>query len=189
MVREMKTLNAQWQARATAEGRSHNEVRIGIGINTGECCVGNLGSQQRFDYSAIGDDVNLTSRLEGLTKVYGLAVVVGERTAGKIPSEGVFELDLIQVKGRTQPTRIFTLAELLDCDEGSLARLRVRQDEFLRAYRGQDWNVAEATLTECYAMGCKALDTYYGVFAARIAALRHAGLAANWDGAYAMTEK
>ena len=120
----MDALNAKWQARATAEGKTLNQVRIGIGINTGECCVGNLGSEQRFDYSAIGDDVNLTSRLEGLTKLYGLTVVVGERTAEKLPADSVLELDLIKVKGRSQPTRIYTLTELLDCDADGLARLR-----------------------------------------------------------------
>ena len=190
MVREMN--DAQCEMAGARRGRRAErsiEVRIGIGINTGECCVGNLGSEQRFDYSAIGDDVNLTSRLEGLTKLYGLAVVVGERTVEKIPPEGVFELDLIQVKGRTQPTRIFTLAELLDCDAARLARLRAVQDDFLGAYRAQRWNDAEAALTECYVIGCKGLDSYYGVFAERIASLRHAGLAADWDGAYAMTEK
>ncbi|MGZ5864095.1 MAG: CHASE2 domain-containing protein [Xanthobacteraceae bacterium] len=189
MVREMDVLNAKWQARALADGKSFSQVRIGIGINTGECCVGNLGSEQRFDYSAIGDDVNLTSRLEGLTKLYGLTVVVGERTAEKLPADSVVELDLIKVKGRSQPTRIYTLSELLDRDAAGLARLRALQDEFLFAYRGQRWEEAEAALTRCDSENCAALKSYYAVFASRIAALRGAGLAAGWDGTFAMTEK
>jgi adenylate cyclase len=189
MVREMDALNATWKARAAAEGRAFSQVRIGIGINTGECCVGNLGSRQRFDYSAIGDDVNLTSRLEGLTKLYGLSVVVGERAAAKLPAESVFELDLIQVKGRSQTTRIYTLSELLDRDAAGLVRLSALQDAFLAAYRAQRWDEAEAALKRCRGEGCAALDVYYGVCRSRIAALRTATLAADWDGAFAMTEK
>jgi adenylate cyclase len=189
MIRAMTALNETWRKRALAEGRSYNEVRIGIGINTGECCVGNLGSEQRFDYSAIGDDVNLTSRLEGLSKLYGVAVVVGERTAKVLPPNAVFELDLIQVKGRSQPTRIYTLTELLGHDPEMLVNLRALQDEFLRAYRRQDWDGAEKLLARCRAAGCEALAGYYQVFADRISVLRSAVLSPGWDGAYAMTEK
>jgi adenylate cyclase len=189
MIRAMTALNETWRKRALAGGRSYNEVRIGIGINTGECCVGNLGSEQRFDYSAIGDDVNLTSRLEGLSKLYGVAVVVGERTAKVLPPNAVFELDLIQVKGRSQPTRIYTLTELLGHDPEMLVNLRALQDEFLRAYRRQDWDGAEKLLARCRAAGCEALAGYYQVFADRISVLRSAVLSPGWDGAYAMTEK
>jgi len=80
MIGQMEELNRRWHQRARADVRSFDSVRIGIGINTGDCCVGNLGSEQRFDYSAIGDEVNVTSRLEGLSKLYGRPVVVGERT-------------------------------------------------------------------------------------------------------------
>jgi adenylate cyclase len=189
MVRAMTALNETWRTQALAEGRSYNEVRIGIGINTGECCVGNLGSEQRFDYSAIGDDVNLTSRLEGLSKLYGVTVVVGERTAKVLPPDAVFELDLIQVKGRSQPTRIYTLSELLGCDSETLANLRASQDEFLRAYRRQDWESADKVLARCRVAGCEALASYYQVFTGRISVLRSAVLSPGWDGAYAMTEK
>ena len=65
-------LNQQWAEQAAAAQRPFQEVKIGIGINTGECCVGNFGSSIRFDYSAIGDEVNVTSRLEGLSKFYGV---------------------------------------------------------------------------------------------------------------------
>jgi adenylate cyclase len=114
---------------------------------------------------------------------------MGEQTAAKLPPSRVFEVDLIQVKGRNQPTRIFTLAELFDCDEAKLSRLRTLQGELLQAYRAQRWDAAESSLTECYAMGCDALNSYYRVFADRIAALRHSGMAADWDGTFAMTEK
>ena len=74
-------LNRQWEAEAAAAGKTFSPVKIGIGLNTGECCVGNFGSMQRFDYSLLGDPVNLASRLESLGKVYGIDVIIGEETA------------------------------------------------------------------------------------------------------------
>lgn len=86
-------------------------VAIGIGLNTGECCVGNLGSTARFDYSVIGDDVNVASRLEGQTKTYGLPILVGPRTAAEIEPHGykVISLDNIRVKGKEIAIEIFAL--------------------------------------------------------------------------------
>ncbi|MCX5576761.1 CHASE2 domain-containing protein [Kaistia terrae] len=109
MMAAMEGLNATWQSEAAARGRAMPEVRIGIGINTGPCCVGNLGTAQRFDYSAIGDEVNIASRLEQLTKEYGLGAIVGESTVRAAGSAGLVEIDRIQVRGRSGHNRIFTL--------------------------------------------------------------------------------
>jgi len=109
MMAAMVKLNAGWQAAAAERGRAMPEVRIGIGINTGACCVGNLGTARRFDYSAIGDEVNIASRLEQLTKEYGLGVIVGEPTVRAAGSAGLVEIDRIQVRGRLGVSRIFTM--------------------------------------------------------------------------------
>jgi adenylate cyclase len=151
--------------------------------------VGNLGSKQRFDYSAIGDEVNVTSRLEGLTKLYGLPAVAGELTVNQCPDLSVLELDLIRVKGRAQPTRIFGLADVLSYSASELAHLRPLHEEFLQAYREQKWDETEMLITRCRKASAGTLDTYYAVFAARIKMLRGAALRLDWDGAFALTEK
>jgi adenylate cyclase len=108
MMAAMPGLNAEWRRRSGSNGRPMPEVRIGIGINTGRCCVGNLGTAQRFDYSAIGDEVNIASRLEQLTKTYGLGVIIGERTASEVGGAGLIEIDQVQLRGRNGQSRIFT---------------------------------------------------------------------------------
>src|SRR5205085_1474279 len=109
MRTELARLNDAWRAEATAAGRPFREVRAGIGLNTGECVVGNLGSDQRFDYSVLGDDANLASRLEGQTKTYHVDIILGERTAFQVPQFAMLEIDLILVVGKTKPVRIFFL--------------------------------------------------------------------------------
>jgi adenylate cyclase len=86
------------------------ELRIGIGINTGNCIVGNMGSEFRFDYSALGDSVNLAARLESETKGYDVSILLGEQTAELARAKfQVVELDRIRVKGKSLETRIFTI--------------------------------------------------------------------------------
>jgi adenylate cyclase len=189
MVAKLAELNRAWSERACAGGRPFKPTSIGIGINTGSCCVGNLGSSQRFDYSAIGDEVNVTSRLEGLTKLYGLPAVVGEHTVKRCPGLSFFEADLIKVKGRAHPTRIFVLADVLGCGAAGIGKLRPLHAEFLRAYRAQRWDTADELIAQCCNFGVESLAAYYAVFAARIKTLRAAEPGAGWDGTFSMTGK
>jgi adenylate cyclase len=187
MVKRMDELNDRWRMAAELAHRAHRPVRIGIGLNSGECCVGNLGSTIRFDYSAIGDEVNVTSRFEGLSKVYGVSAIVG----GRALSSGVpnLELDMVQVKGRKRPEKIYTFLELLDRDQDKLGRLEKLQSEFLTAYRRQKWNEAESLLSECRGVSISGLEMYYAVFASRINAMRRAPPRSDWDGSFEMPEK
>ncbi len=189
MALRMAPLNAKWQADAEAAKRPFRSVRIGIGINSGNCCVGNLGSVQRFDYSAIGDDVNVASRYEGLSKFYGLTVVVGEPTVTQLPTPRVLELDLIRVKGRAQPTRIFTLLDTLGAETAAADRLLPSHVEMLAAYRDRQWDRAEAAIRACAEVGIAGLEHFYATYRQRIAEWRKTPPPVDWDGAYTATEK
>jgi adenylate cyclase len=189
MAVRMQDLNHRWRERAAEAGRPFDTVRIGIGINTGNCCVGNLGSAQRFDYSAIGDEVNIASRLEGLSKAYGVTAIAGERTIAESGALPALELDLVRVKGRARPTRIYTLLDLLDGDRSLHTRLKLKHEGFLAAYRRQQWEAAAAALDECRGLGVAALDPYYSLFAARIGNFRTHPPVSDWDGAFTALEK
>ena len=98
------------QEEATSAGQPFLPFRIGIGINTGRCVVGNLGSDLRFNYSVLGDPVNVAARLEGQTKYYGVPIIIGSRTAEKAKEKfAILELDLVAVKGKTEPQTIYAL--------------------------------------------------------------------------------
>jgi len=109
MLDSMQALNDQLKAESQATGRPYYPLAIGIGINTGECVVGNMGSTSRFDYSALGDAVNLAARLEGASKDYGVSLLLGERTAKAVRHTfAVFEVDRITVKGKTEEVPVST---------------------------------------------------------------------------------
>ncbi len=189
MVVGMEELNRRWHEEAVAAGRTHKEVRIGIGINTGDCCVGNLGSVQRFDYSAIGDQVNVASRFEGLAKVYGVTAIVGERTIAMTGEFPALELDMVRVVGRETPTPIFTFQHLLDGNPERVGKLLQTHNEFLSLFRKAQWDAAEAAIAECRSVEIAAMNHYYSVFAARIAEYRATPPPPGWDGVFTSREK
>jgi adenylate cyclase len=189
ILAEIKKLNSQWSKEAAQAGRSHRQVMLGIGVNTGECCVGNLGSTQRFDYSAIGDEVNVASRFEGLTKLYAVPLITGEQTQSEAPDLPFLEIDLVRVKGRSRPSRIYTLLSVLDIPKGRHETLRGAHLAMLSAYRKTDWAGAEAALEACRALGFHELDALYDLFKARIATFKLAPPPQGWDGVYTAEEK
>jgi len=183
MMGAMRELNARWSAEAEAKGRPAKPVLLGIGLNTGVCCVGNLGSETRFDYSVIGDNVNVASRLEGQSKTYDVGTIVGESTTMRAPDFAFLELDLLKVKGRTEATRIFALlGDSATKNSRGFIDLTDRHTEFLRRFRGQDWDAAEALSRQCEALDAGRLDRLYALYRERIAFFRHTPPPPNWDG-------
>ncbi len=177
-------------ARAKPSGRElRRGARSASASIPGECCVGNLGSLQRFDYSAIGDEVNVASRFEGLAKVYGLTAIVGGRTVKESNGVAALELDRVRVKGRGQPAAIYTFRDLLAGNGADMASLERAHKRFLDEYRSQRWDAAEAAIAECRGHGLAVLDHYYGVFSSRIAAYRQTPPPKDWDGAFTALEK
>jgi adenylate cyclase len=183
MMREMEILNERWRAEAEAKGRPYKPVKLGIGLNTGVCCVGNLGTETRFDYSVIGDNVNVASRLEGQSKTYDVGTVVGESTTIRAPDFAFLELDLIKVKGKTEATRAFALlGDSVLKQSRNFIDLTERHQEFLARYRAKDWDAAEVLSRECEKLNSSRLDRFYALYRERIAFFRMNPPPPNWDG-------
>jgi len=189
MERELSAVNAQIAADPAPGPAPPPELRIGIGINTGACCVGNFGSDQRFDYSVIGDEVNLASRLEGQSKTYGVTTVVGDATRQRLLGWYFLELDLLRVKGRRQAERIHALLgdEAAAADPAAVA-LRGANEAFLSAYRKGDFEDAAARLSRCRQLG-PALEALWALHATRLATLRGGPPPEAWDGVHEAATK
>lgn len=181
MVQKLRELNAKWRAEAVAAGRSFEDIAIGVGVNSGECCVGNMGSDRHFDYSAIGDTVNITARLESLTKVYGLTVLVGEETVRRAPGLAFIEVDVVRLRGRKSSSRIFTLSP-------PLAAVAPEHARFLTAYRNAHWEEARTLLAALRRDAPASLNGLYDAYARRLDRLAHLETA-DWDGVYELEEK
>ena len=159
---------------------------MGLGINTDTVVVGNMGSTQRFDYTCLGDGVNLASRLEGQSKPYGVKIILGPRTAELVSDEfTVIELDLIAVKGKTEPVKIYTVAPFDD----SLAL--DKHKKFLLSYHKGDWKTAKFYINGMKNDGLLAkgwngeLHKYYELMLERM----ETDVPDNWDGVYRATSK
>src|SRR4029077_1166398 len=140
MRQSLTQVNGHLAQGAQMSGRAFTPVEVGIGVNSGPCSVGNMGSKQRVAYSALGDTVNLASRLEALTRSYGVHIIVGQDTAAQAPDMGLIEIDRVQVKGRAQPLAIYTL--LGAARDAAFEKLAEAQARFLAAYRSKNWATA-----------------------------------------------
>jgi adenylate cyclase len=161
--------------RMSAEIEKETGARLSmrVGVNRGECIVGNMGGNKRFDYTAVGDSVNLASRIEGVNKVYGTDILVSGAVVEAIANGVRFrEVDTVRVKGKHIGITVFT-----PCDDGDLIAL---SDEALAAYRAGNFDAAEATLKKVLAR--QPADPVAKVFLERIAEFRHDGLPNEWDG-------
>lgn len=185
---QIAPLNERLRRLAGEEERDFVPVKIGVGLNSGECCVGNMGSDQRFDYSVLGDAVNLASRLEGQTRTYSVGTIVGADTAANADTLAFLELDLITVKGKSIPERIFALLgdETLKSTD-AFRQLADTHAGMLAAYRALDLpRAGELAAAARAAAGAAELDLsdLYDLYAARLADFEQAPPPADWGGVY-----
>jgi adenylate cyclase len=181
MQRALKALQPKFKERGWPE------IHIGVGINTGRVSVGNMGSEVRVAYTVMGDAVNLASRLEGITKEYGVGVLVGEHTKEAVPEFVYRELDLVRVKGKDKPVAIFEPLGLVgEIEQAVLDEVKLFQ-QALRMYRKQDWDRAELQLFNLLKIvpGTK----LYEVYAERVAHYRNDPPGENWDGVFVFKTK
>jgi adenylate cyclase len=181
MQEDLAFLNARWRA----GGRK--AMQVGIGINTGPVNVGNMGSQRRFSWTVMGDNVNLASRLEGLTKEYGVRILISEATYLAVSNDYLCrELDRIRVKGKNQAVNIYELVGPASKRQ-EVSGLLTGFAEALAAYREQRWSQAAAKferLLEEYPS-----DGPTQVFLQRSRELTQASPSEDWDGVFVMKTK
>ena len=200
MLGEMDPLNERLRLESIEEGRKHIPLKVGLGLNTGECVVGNMGSDQRFDYSVLGDTVNLAARLEGQSKSYGMNVVLGPTTNAAVEDRlATIDLDFIQVKGKTSGTYIYGLmgdADLKTDPDFIYIQNLIR--ETMDVYRSKDFDKAATMFEEIRTLGSDEnrpwkldinMDVVCDLYEDRIAQYKIDPPAEDWDGVFIATTK
>ena len=190
MFEELEQLNQDLEAEAQEAGEEHKPLKVGVGINTGECVVGNMGSEQRFDYSVLGDAVNLASRLEGQSKNYGVGIVIGEDTKDMVGDDfATLELDLIAVKGKAEAVRIHTILGRKDMQQQQdFLALKAQHGAMLDAYRQQHWSEARKLVDDCRSAD-GSFGELYDLYEERMDFYLENPPGPDWDGVFVATAK
>jgi adenylate cyclase len=192
MLARIEELNEARQLEAKEGGHAYIAINVGVGLNTGSCVVGNMGSDLRFDYSVLGDSVNLASRLEGQSKEYGFPIIVGSRTALAVKDRfAILELDFIMVKGKKEPEVIYAIAGREDVMlSGAFQRLRNVTIEMLACYRSRDWQGAlDAIDRGRRSEDADTLEKLFKLYEVRIKEFQVNPPPEGWTGAYALLTK
>ena len=181
IVERMKTLREEFSV------KQWPEIYVGIGVNTGSMNVGNKGSEFRVDYTVLGDAVNLGSRLESLTKVYGVDIITSESTKYAVPEYEYRELDRVRVKGKDKPVTIFEPIGLLENIDKEERRTLKQFHIGIKHYRSQNWDAAEREI-----FGLSQLEPerkIYKIYLDRIMHYRENPPQQDWDGCFTHADK
>ncbi len=192
MLGKIDELNSVREKEAEESGQAFIPINVGVGLNTGICTVGNMGSDIKFNYSVLGDSVNLAARLEGQSKEYGFPIIVGSKTALAVKEKfAILELDFIIVKGKKEPEVIYAIAGREDtAQSGRFQRLRNLTIEMLACYRSRDWDGAlEAIKRGRTTDDAHALELLYNLYEARILDYLKSPPPEDWNGAFALLTK
>jgi adenylate cyclase len=192
MLARADKLNQDFKREADLNGGKYMPLRVGIGLNTGPCVVGNMGSDFRFNYSVLGDTVNVASRLEARTKDYRIPIVIGSGTEQNAKEKFVtMEIDRIQVKGKTEPETVFTvLGRTERGQDPNVQELRDLTTRMLRYYREQDWTQALETIELCRKAAERfGIGALYDMYAERVEAFHRDPPPPDWNGVYEAESK
>jgi adenylate cyclase len=192
MLERIDELNKVREREAQEGGHAYIPINVGVGLNTGLGVVGNMGSDLKFNYSVLGDSVNLASRLEGQSKEYGFPIIIGSRTAMAIKDRlAILELDFIMVKGKTEPEVIYAVAGREDtAQSGRFQRLRNLTIEMLACYRNRDWEGALAAIERGrHTDERHSLELLYNLYDTRIRGYIENPPPEDWNGAFALLTK
>jgi adenylate cyclase len=192
MLDKIDELNAVRKSEAEEGGHAYIPINVGVGLNTGVAVVGNMGSDLKFNYSVLGDSVNLASRLEGQSKEYGFPIIAGSKTALAAKDKfAILELDFIMVKGKKEPEVIYAIAGREDVAlSGRFQRLRNLTIEMLACYRSRDWEGALAAIERGRQTDdAHSLELLYDLYEARILDYQKNPPPDDWNGAFALLSK
>lgn len=181
MIKSLEKLDAEFKAKGWPE------IKIGVGLNTGIMTVGNMGSEFRMAYTVMGDAVNLGSRLESLTKKYGVYIIVSQFTKEKVPEYLYRELDIVRVKGKDEPVAIFEPVCLAGQEDKATKDELKLYRETLKLYRSQNWDIAEMQFINLQKLYPERM--LYQIYSERISFFRQNPPGENWDGVFTFDSK
>jgi adenylate cyclase len=183
MLKAMELLNTEFISKGWPP------IKVGIGLNSGRVSVGNMGSEIRLAYTVMGDAVNLASRLEGITKEYGAAIIIGDETRKQLPDLIAREVDKVRVKGKDVAVTIYEpLGFEGQVGERNLSALPLFE-KALQSYREQRWDEAESQFTDLLNHFRDTGEVLYTLYLERIGQLRQESPGSHWDGAFTFTKK
>jgi adenylate cyclase len=190
MRRAVVVFNQELEAETKAAGTHFREFRTGIGLSCGECLVGNMGSNRRFSYSALGEAVNQASRIEGQCKPYAVDIIVSGAMRQRAPDFAYLFLDRVRLVGASEPTELhFLVGDAAMAKSEAFIAWREAQNAMHQAILARDWDAAERHLQAAHDAGGPDYDKLYALYQERINYFHAEPPDQGWDGVVVATEK